>query len=194
MDTAARFAPRHIEPVPDASVPSPTERERALRVAVTYLLSEQGRKASLLSGGDGRAMQQMTVTVPAGRLHLVTVDDKGVARLKLRPSFERDAQQRVVVKDAPPTYEAPPTVDDLFRDAARNHQLERAYHAERSAAKAKHVDVRLRATHRGGSGVSERPDPTGGGATDTRTHTLLRDRGGRSSTAVRRDGRGRVRS
>jgi hypothetical protein len=141
MDTAARFAPRQVEPIADASAPSPTERERALRVAVTYLLSEQGRKASLLSGGDGRAMQQMTVTVPAGRLHLVTVDDKGVARLKLRPSFERDAQQRVVVNDAPPTYEAPPTVDDLFRDAARNHQLERAYHAERSAAKIKHLDV-----------------------------------------------------
>ena len=194
MDTAARFAPRHIEPVADASVPSPTERERALRVAVTYLLSEQGRKASLLSGGDGRAMQQMTVTVPAGRLHLVTVDDKGVARLKLRPSFERDAQQRVVVKDAPPTYEAPPTVDDLFRDAARNHQLERAYHAERSAAKIKHLDVDFELRIEVAQAFLNDRSSTGGGATDTRTHTLLRDRGGRSSTAVRRDGRGRVRS
>ena len=67
MDTAAPFAPRQVEPIPNASVPSSSERECALRVAVTYLLSEQGRKASLLSGGDGRAMQQMTVTVPAGR-------------------------------------------------------------------------------------------------------------------------------
>jgi hypothetical protein len=179
MDTAAPFAPRQVEPVPNASVPSPTERERALRVAVTYLLSEQGRKASLLSGGDGRAVQQMTLTVPAGRLHLVTVDDKGVARLKLRPSFERDAQQRVIVKDAPPTYDAPPTVDELFRDAARNHQLERAYHAERSAAKAKRGgDVELRVevaqaflNDRSRRAV-ERPTPA-------RTHCFVIAEGGR---------------
>ena len=146
METAARFASKHMEPVGDALVPVPPERERALRVTVTYQLSEQGRKASLLAGGDGRAVQQITVTVPAARLHLVSVDPKGVARLKLRPSFELDAQQRVIIKDTPPTYDAPPTPDDLFREAARNHQLERAYHLERSAEKAKHreVDVDLR--------------------------------------------------
>jgi hypothetical protein len=102
-----------------------------------YLLSEEGRKASLLSGGDGRAVQQMTLAIPTERLHLVKVDEKGVARLKLRPRFELDAEQRVVVMDSPPTYDVPPTLDDLLRDAARNHQLERAYHAERAAERLK---------------------------------------------------------
>src|SRR5262249_14340435 len=39
--------------------------------------------------------------------------------------------------DAAPTYDAPPDVEELFREAARNHQLERAYGAERQAAKVK---------------------------------------------------------
>jgi molecular chaperone DnaJ len=57
-----------------------------------YLLSETGRKASLLSGGNGRAVQQIQVQVPVNRLHLVSVSGKGVARLKLRPRFERDGE------------------------------------------------------------------------------------------------------
>src|SRR5262249_19210035 len=36
-----------------------------------------------------------------------------------------------------PEYDAPPALDELFREAARNHQLERAFHAERSAERAK---------------------------------------------------------
>ena len=44
-------------------------------------------------------------------------------------------EQRVVRIDAPPTYDTPPTVDDLFREAGRNHQLEHAFHAEHSAAR-----------------------------------------------------------
>src|SRR5262245_35100851 len=133
MEPAAHFAVRHAPALSEAvGTPAP-DRGRTLRVSATYLLSEEGRKASLLSGGDGRAMQQMTLAIPSERLHLVKVDEKGVARLKLRPRFELDAEQRVVVTDAPPTYDVPPTLDDLLRDAARNHQLERAYHAERAA-------------------------------------------------------------
>lgn len=36
-----------------------------------------------------------------------------------------------------PTYDAPPTLEDLFREAARNHELERVYRAERNAARTK---------------------------------------------------------
>jgi hypothetical protein len=86
-------------------------------------------------------LQQITVTVPVSRLHLVAVDGQGAARLKLRPRFELDAQQRVVRKDYPPTFDVPPTMDDLFREAARNHQLERAYHAERTAERAKQREM-----------------------------------------------------
>ena len=43
-----------------------------------YRLSEAGRKASLLSGGNGRAEQRVKVAVPLTRLHLVHVDANGV--------------------------------------------------------------------------------------------------------------------
>jgi hypothetical protein len=180
METAARFPLRDADTPSDTVVSSVPERGLALRVTATYLLSEEGRKASLLSGGDGRALQQITITVPAGRLHLVNVDAKGVARLRIRPRFEFDVDQRVVVTDSPPTYDAPPTLDDLLRDAARNHQLERAYRGERAAERAKHreVNFELRAeaarefladpTRR----AAERPRPTP-------THCFLIIDGGR---------------
>jgi hypothetical protein len=37
-------------------------------------------------------------------------------------------------------YDAPPTVDELYRAAAKNHELEAAYHAQRTALKAKRTD------------------------------------------------------
>lgn len=110
---------------------------RTLAVAATYLLSEEGRKALLLAGGDGRAVQELTVQVPTNRLHFVTVDADGVARLKLRPRYEMNGEQHVVRIDALPTYDSPPQVEDLFRDAARNHQLEQAFESERRSAKAR---------------------------------------------------------
>jgi hypothetical protein len=117
------------------SAPAP-EPARFLTVTAVYQLSEAGRKASLLAGGDGRALQQPKIQVPPNRLHLVSVDAQGVARLKLRPRFEMDVNQHVVRADAHPTYDAPPTLDDLFRDAARNHELERVYQAERTVTRA----------------------------------------------------------
>jgi hypothetical protein len=136
MDTVTVFTKPPQESVTPAvsAVPSVT---RVLAVSATYLLSEDGRKASLLAGGDGKAVQQLTLQIPANRLHLVGVDPNGVARLKLRPRFQLDGEQRVVRIDASPVYDAPPDVDELFREAARNHQLERAYVTERQAAKLK---------------------------------------------------------
>ena len=180
METAARFTLRSSETLPDAVAAPATERSRTLRVIATYLLSEEGRKASLLSGGNGRAEQQMTLAIPAERLHLVTVDGKGLARLKLRPRFELNADQRVVFTDAPPTYDVPPTLDDLLRDAARNHQLERAYHAERTAERLKQregeFDLRAEVAREfladPARRPAERPKPT-------RTHCFLILDGGR---------------
>jgi hypothetical protein len=108
-------------------------RSAIIEVTATYLLSEEGRKALLLAGGNGRAVQEITIHVPANRLHLVTADTNGRAHLKLRPRFQLNAEQRVVKIDSLPTYDVPPTVDELFRDAGRNHQLEHAFLAERSA-------------------------------------------------------------
>jgi hypothetical protein len=140
MDTVTAFAERRQEMTGPAAT-APIEANRTLAVTVTHLLSEEGRKASLLTGGDGRAVQELTVDVPVNRLHLVSVDADGVARLKLRPRFELNGEQRVVRTDVPPTYDAPPAIDDLFREAARNHQLERTYETERRAAKVKHREA-----------------------------------------------------
>jgi hypothetical protein len=68
--------------------------------------------------------------MPASRVHLVHVDHDGVAFLKLRPRFELRADHRVVRIDAAPVYDAPPSVETLLQDAARNHELETAYHAQ----------------------------------------------------------------
>ena len=137
MDTVSAFAPRRPEPLPEGVTATTPDAGRTLAVTATYGLFEEGRKASLLAGGDGRAVQQLAVQVPSSRLHLVTVDPEGVARLKLRPRYQLDEEQHVVRVDAFPTYDAPPELEDLFREAARNHQLERSYHGERRADRTK---------------------------------------------------------
>jgi hypothetical protein len=89
METAARpmpFRPELVDATPSGS-PAPTSA-RALVVTATYALSEAGRKASLLAGGDGHTVQHLDVHVPANRLHLVTVNGRGRAQLKLRPRFD----------------------------------------------------------------------------------------------------------
>ena len=92
METVTRFAERQAGSVSAVSTPGP-EVARTLSVTASYLLSEDGRKASLLAGGDGHAVQQIALQVPANRLHLVSVDKQGVARLKLRPRFEMDGDR-----------------------------------------------------------------------------------------------------
>ena len=131
MDTATVSAPRRPELVSDAT-PLKADSARKLTVEALYTLSENGQKASLLNAGNGRAVQQLTVDVPANRLHLVSVDAEGIARLKLRPRYEVKPDGHVVQIDAPPIYDQPPTLDELFMAAAKNHELERAYFAQRS--------------------------------------------------------------
>lgn len=114
---------------------------RSLSATATYWLSEVGRKAALLAGQDGRARQDIRIDVPLARLHLVSVDAQGLARLKLRPRYERDGEQRIVRIDLAPTYDVPPTVDDLFGSAARNYELERIYQAERTTAKTQRIEA-----------------------------------------------------
>jgi hypothetical protein len=138
METVTRFVDRQSGSLSVASTPG-AEATRTLSATASYLLSEDGRKASLLSGGDGRAVQQITLQVPANRLHLVSVDRQGVARLKLRPRFEMDAAGIVRI-DTAPMYDAPPTVEELYRAAAKNHELEAAYHGQRTALRTKRVD------------------------------------------------------
>jgi hypothetical protein len=136
METVTRFAERHPGPAP-VGTPAVPDAMRALPVSATYLLSEDGRKASLLAGGNGHAVQQITLQVPTSRLHLVAVDRQGVARLKLRPRFELDGEQGIVRIDSAPRYDAPPSIEDLFRAAAKNLELESAYLTQQTSRKAK---------------------------------------------------------
>ena len=116
--------------------PSDVDRTRSRRSRTT------GSRApsDLLAGGNGHAIQEIALQVPANRLHLVSVDKQGTARLKLRPRFERDSERRIVRIDSAPLYDVPPTIEDLYRAAARNHELESAYHAQRLALRSKRSD------------------------------------------------------
>src|SRR6185369_12863495 len=93
MDTLTVLNDRRPQSVLDG--PKTVEAGRTLAVTATYVLTEEGRKALLLAGGDGRAVQEMVVEVPSNRLHLVSVDANGVARLKLRPRYRVGDDQRV---------------------------------------------------------------------------------------------------
>lgn len=140
MDTVTRFPERAASSVSGFHAIAGADPVAGLPVTAVYKLSEEGRKASLLAGGSGQALQRVTVQVPANRMHLVTVDRKGIARLKLQPYYELDADQRIVRQDAALKFDAPPSLDDLFRVAARNHELGRAWVAERTALKMKRVE------------------------------------------------------
>ena len=54
---------------------------RTLTVTATYLLSEDGRKTSLLMGGDGREVQQLAIDVLAGRQVKLDVEPRSLAVL-----------------------------------------------------------------------------------------------------------------
>ena len=140
METAVLnvFRPELVEPASPVTV-NPV---RTLTVTATYELSEAGRKALLLAGGDGRAVQRVELELTSNRLHLATVNGHGVARLKLQPRFEFNREQRIIQIDAPPVFDAPPSIEGLLRLAARNHELERAFRAERTLERTKRADFR----------------------------------------------------
>jgi hypothetical protein len=141
MDTATVSVLRRPEVVATDGLTRP-EAVRTLTVKAIFLLSESGRKASLLAGGDGRELQTIDVEVPANRLHLVVVDPDGKARLKLRPRYEVRPDGRVAQITTPPVYDRPPTIDDLFLAAAKNHELERAYLAQGGTRARKRATLR----------------------------------------------------
>ena len=141
MEASGHVTGRSLESVVDIdAAPHRRDTGRALSVTAVYHLSEEGRKASLLDGGDGRAVQNVKLSMPTNRFHLVSVSSDGVATLRLQPRYFLDAEQNVRRSDGPPVYDVPPAPDELLRDAARNHQLERAYNVEQAEQKAKRRD------------------------------------------------------
>ena len=75
MDAIAHAATRRLDSSLHAvSTPAPAipaESVRTLSVTADYRLSEVGRKASLLNGGNGRAEQRVKVVVALTRMHPV---------------------------------------------------------------------------------------------------------------------------
>ena len=136
MDTATVSVLRRPELVTADGV-TKTDAVQKLTVKAIFLLSEGGRKSSLLAGGDGRELQAIDVDVPANRLHLVVVDPDGKARLKLRPRYDVRPDGRIVQISTPPVYDRAPTIDELFLAAAKNHELERAFAAQGSGRRAR---------------------------------------------------------
>src|SRR5205823_6218748 len=134
MDAATPTIRRIESPL--HAVPSASDAQCTLKVSAEYRLSEAGRKVSLLSGGNGRARQKVTLMLPATRLHLVRVEANGVARLKLRPQFQVNSDQRIVRVDERPVYDHPSTLDELLQDAARNHELERGFYGQKTTTRA----------------------------------------------------------
>lgn len=120
---------------PPVAVASPVASS-TIAVVAAFRLSEAGRKASLLAGGNGKQSQVLTLALPTTRLHLVQVDGDGTARLRLRPQFHARPDQRIGRVDESPEYDAPPSPERLLQDAARNHQLEAAYRAQGTALRA----------------------------------------------------------
>jgi hypothetical protein len=143
MEAVTQFSADIVEQPATIEALGRRDRAHVLTVTATYRLSEEGRKASLLAGGDGRAVQEITLPVPTNRIHLVNVDEEGCARLKLRPRYQLNANQQVVRDDAPPVFDSLPTPDDLLKEAARNHQLERAYRLERAESRRKRQERRF---------------------------------------------------
>lgn len=133
MDAAMPNA-RRVEPALHA-VPQSVEPQRQLKVRAEYRLGEAGRKASLLQGGNGQAHQRVVLTLPATRLHLVQVAKDGTARLKLRPQFRLNAEQRIVLIAGRPSFDHVPTTDELLQEAARNHELERGFYGQKTTSR-----------------------------------------------------------
>lgn len=133
---AALHATQHLTDGPRA-VPA----LQTITATAIYHLSETGRKASLLAGGNGKGVQRQAVQVPVTRLHLVSVGVSGHAKLKLQPRFER-VDGRVMRYDAPPVYDAPPTLDDLLRQAAQNYELSGEYRSERLQSRDTYLERR----------------------------------------------------
>lgn len=140
MDTALHSLARRSDANVHVFGSSSAAPATVLRVRADFRLSETGRKASLLMGGNGREAQKLRIDVPATRLHLVHVDSGGVARLRLRPRYELRPDARIARIDAAPIYDAPPSLEMLFEAAARNHELEAAYLAQRAASVSARVD------------------------------------------------------
>ncbi|MPY90865.1 MAG: hypothetical protein GEU99_23495 [Luteitalea sp.] len=111
--------------------------QASLTVSATYWLSEAGRRSSLVTGGNGRARQRLTIRVRAADMELVHVDPRGRATLRLSPRFVQHPQtgrwQRL---DDPRLFDDVPSEDELLAEAHAVHDARQQFEAQRAAERA----------------------------------------------------------
>lgn len=85
------------------------------KATITYLLSEEGRKKSLLSGGDGKEVQTIETDITPELLGMADVDRDGVVVLKIGDnSYSTPSRSRNVTDIAvKTTYDKKPYFDSI---------------------------------------------------------------------------------
>ena len=112
---------------------------------VFYSLSEAGRKASLLAGGDGREQQTISGELTADNIDLFAIDDGGIARAAIgdlvmehprgydNPGFWKSGRSSPL-QDAPPTWEQAVLAVQDAASTARAKAAEKAVAEEAAMA------------------------------------------------------------
>jgi hypothetical protein len=113
---------------------APVRPERTIKALAVVQLSARGRRASLLAGGDGRALQRLHVDVPPSAVDLIRVNRRGEASLVLGPRIVALPNGRLRRLREPMLYDAPPTNEQLLVDARAVAALREAYVTQRSLA------------------------------------------------------------
>jgi hypothetical protein len=127
---AVNLAEARTTPADDA----PAVVQRPIKALAIVQLSARGRRASLLAGGDGRALQHLHVDVPPSAADLVRVNRRGEASLVLGPRIVAlPSGQLRLLRDAR-LYDVPPTNEQLLADARAVAALRQAYVTQRSLA------------------------------------------------------------
>jgi hypothetical protein len=102
------------------------------KVKIKYLLSEEGRKKSLLAGGDGKEKQVVEADITPEVLELAEVDHDGEAVLNLTYSLTSDlkvglkfGEIRIIELVGSFTFDAPQTAEQLIvAEKARRARIE----------------------------------------------------------------------
>ncbi len=106
-----------------------------ISVTATILLSPNGRRASLLAGGDGRRLQRRTVQISAQDIELVRVNRRGEATLMLTPQIVATPDGQLRRTRQVPEYDTVPSEEQVLADARALGALRQAYDAQRDAAR-----------------------------------------------------------
>lgn len=118
---------------------------------IHYMLSEAGRKASLLAGGDGREQQTISGALTTENIDLFKIDAQGIARAAIGTLATNYAQGYSnpptylaatdgPKQDAPPTWEQAVSAVQVAASVARSKAAEKAV-AEEAAVAQERINI-----------------------------------------------------